>query len=385
MTETILFGFSSIFILYTYIGYPCLLFLLSRLFPSKIKKNWPAPAPVVSVVIAARNEAGQIAARLNNLLDQDYPSDKLEIIVVSDGSVDETDGIVRDQFCSDTEELPKVTLIIQQQPAGKPVALNLGVSSAKGEIIVFTDCRQIFAKNAISELVSNFADKEIGGVSGELFFIDADQDGLQVEMGAYWRYEKMIRKLESRWHSAIGATGAIYAIRKKLFHELPAATLLDDVLTPLNIVLSGYRLVFDNKAIAYDYVSKNVQQEWKRKVRTLSGNWQMLTLCPSILNPFHTRLFWQFFSHKLARLLIPYCLIVLFFSSIAGKGTLYSVFTFLQICFYLTALIASLFPRVRQNSLMRLCYFFCVLNLAALLSFWIWVSGRCENIWKPQK
>jgi poly-beta-1,6-N-acetyl-D-glucosamine synthase len=384
MTAEHSFIVAFVFILYTYLGYPCLLLLFTLLSAKAIKKRPFVELPFVSVVIAARNEAGQIATRLNNLLEQDYPADKLEIIVVSDGSVDDTNVIVFDQFVQNSELFPKIKLIIQPKPSGKPLACNLGVYSADGEIIVFTDSRQIFAKNAISELISNFSDCEIGGVSGELLFFDKKGDGLLLEMGAYWHYEKMVRKLESRWSSVMGATGAIYAIRKKLYHELPASTLLDDVLTPLNIVLAGYRVTFDHNAIAYDYASNNVQQEWKRKVRTLSGNWQILNLCPSVLNPFHIKLFWQFFSHKLARLLVPYFLITLFISSVTAEGMLYSMTALLQICFYLMVLIAFMFPQARQNALIRLCYFFCVLNVAALFSCWIWIFGRHENVWKPK-
>ncbi len=384
MTTEITFIFAAVFILYTYLGYPCLLFVFALLSTRVIKKQPFIEPPFVSVVIAARNEAERMASRLNNLLEQDYPSDKLEIIIVSDGSVDETNSIVCDQCTQQSELFPKISLITLPKPSGKPHACNRGVSSARGEIIVFADSRQIFAKNAISELVSNFSDCEIGGVSGELLFIDDTSEGLFLEMGAYWHYEKMVRKLESRWHSVIGATGAIYAIRKNLYQKLPASTLLDDVLTPLNIILAGYRITFDQSAIAYDYVSKNVRQEWKRKVRTLSGNWQIVNLCPSVLNPLHIRLFWQFVSHKVARLLVPYCLVILFVSSLAAKGIVFSAFAILQICFYVLALVAFIFPQIRHNSLIRLCYFFCALNLAALVSFWIWIFGQCQNIWKPE-
>lgn len=302
-----LFWFSLIFILYTYAGYPALLFVWSRLFPKPVLKAYMKPEPLVSVVIAARNEEKNIRPRIENLVRQDYPAEKLEIIVVSDGSNDATVQIVRHLI----EELerspgrPPLKLIEVAENKGKPYALNLGVAEARGEIIVFADSRQIFDGSAVSALVSNFSDTAVGGVSGELFLIDDARDGAPVEMGVYWTYEKWIRKAESRSGSVVGATGAIYAIRRGLYQSLPEDTLLDDVLTPLNIIMQGHRVVYEGRAKAYDHVSGNVQQEWRRKVRTLAGNWQLLKLRPPLSSFRENPIFWRFMSHKILRLVVP--------------------------------------------------------------------------------
>lgn len=323
------------------------------------------------------NEERNIKKRLENLLSQDYPPEHMEIIVVSDGSTDRTEEIV-ESFRGDAIKL--FSLGIRK---GKAAALNRGVKEAKGEIIVFTDARQLFEPDAISHLVANFADSGVGCASGELIFLKNDESGIQAEIGAYWRYEKWIRKNESSSGSVVGATGAIYAIRKDLYRYLPVGTLLDDVLTPMSIVMQGYRCVFDGAAVAYDIVSKDVAQEWKRKVRTLAGNWQLLTLYPSLLLPWQNPCWWRFLSHKIFRLLVPFLLLAMVVFSALAEGPLYSVFTCLQLALYGIAGIGMLVPTARKIRIVNLSYFFLVMNLAAVAGFWSWVTGGCRTAWQP--
>ena len=316
----IIYWLSLSFIVYTYIGYPVLLYVWSKILPRDINKGDPEYKPSVSVLIAARNEEDNIESRIENLIAQDYPKDKMEIIIVSDGSSDGTNDIV-EQLSNDSNDLKDkksnlINLISYASSRGKPYAINMGIANAKGEIIVFADCRQRFAKNAITELVANFNDVSIGCVSGELVFEESPGSSIEKEMGMYWKFEKSIRKLESRTGSVPGATGAIYAIRKKLFSSLPEQTLLDDVLIPLNVRMQGYRVIFDSKALAYDFVSNDISLEKKRKVRTLAGNWQLLVLRPALIIPVINSLWLKFLSHKIFRLLVPYFVILLFISTL---------------------------------------------------------------------
>ena len=378
----IIFWFSLAFITFTYAGYPLTLFILSRLFSMPVAKKAVNDPPFVSVVIAAKNEAGRIERRIKNLLEQDYPAEKLEIIVISDGSIDATQSIVEGLAVGLAAGKARITCHANFPSQGKPTALNLGVQVAKGEIIVFADARQLFNPNSVSQLVANFSDPTVGGVSGELIFLENCESNIKAQMGAYWKYEKAIRRMESRSGSVVGATGAIYAIRKTLYQQLPAETVLDDVLTPMNIIMQGHRVVFDGDALAYDTLSKDVENEWRRKVRTLAGNWQIISLQPRLFNPRKNILFFRFFFHKLARILVPFFLIILFFTSIMQGGFLFTIVSSLQILIYTAAFAACCYPSAQRYSIIKFIYFFFSLNCAAIVGFFIWTSGRCSDVWK---
>jgi poly-beta-1,6-N-acetyl-D-glucosamine synthase len=303
--------------------------------------------PRVTVVIAARNEGENIERRIRNIIDQDYPKERLEVIIVSDGSEDATDDIVK-TIIKETELWAKGFLRIHSfKPSlGKPFCINMGVAAANGDFIVFTDCRQRFADNAIKELIKNFVDEKVGCVSGELVFEETPGSSIEAEMGAYWRFEKWLRKLESVTGSVPGATGAIYAVRKKLFRPLPVQTLLDDVLIPMHICMQGFRTIFEGKAIAYDMVSMNLGFEKKRKIRTLAGNWQLLILEPKLLSPFKNPIWARFFSHKILRLLIPHCFIAIMIVAFCLKTFCSIVFISLVFLFFLISLLPPLQGRL---------------------------------------
>jgi poly-beta-1,6-N-acetyl-D-glucosamine synthase len=370
----VLFWVMFFFILYTYVGYPLLLWLVPRFKRLGVCKT--VFKPRVSIVLAVLNEESRIGARLENLLQQGYPPGKLEIIVVSDGSTDCTCAVVR----SFGENGVKLVELASRQ--GKAVALNQGVALATGEIIVFADARQRFELDAVANLVANFSDPMVGCVSGELVLLSDSESQIKAEMGAYWRYEKWIRKMESLTGSVVGATGAIYAIRRELFRSLPAMTILDDVLTPLNVVCQGYRCLFDGRSVAYDTISLDAAQEWHRKVRTLAGNWQLLSLCPALLVPWLNPCWWRFLSHKIMRLIVPFALLLLFASGMMLHGGFYMAATAAQLLFYGMALAGCRVPAVRRVRIASFCYFFLVMNAAAVSGFWLWITGRSGAAWK---
>ncbi len=382
MKPEILFWFSLSFIVYTYLGYPLLLYFIALLRPQNIRKIRSLEPPTISVVIAVKDEADRVIQRLTNLCTQDYPLEKLEIIVISDGSKDETEAKVRQFQGQNCVPTPAVRLLVQPESMGKAMALNAGVNSASGEIIIFTDCRQTFASDTIRELAVNFSDNTVGCVSGELHFIESHASKIEVEMGAYWRYEKMIRRLESTTGSVVGATGAVYGIRRNLYTAIPQGTLLDDVYCPLQCYLRGGRVVFDGKAKAYDIVSDGVTTEWKRKVRTLAGNWQLFSLIKELRNPLSFGLWWKFYSHKVARLLVPFLLPVVFFTSEVSQDGFYSLMAGVQVLFYFLVLVAAIFPSLRKQKVIGLSYFFFVLNLAAVIGWWRWFRGDLEKCWR---
>ena len=350
------FWVSAIVVAYVYVGYPLLLAAWARLRPAgsgipRRPTTRPEGLPFVSVVLAARNEGHQLARRLKNLLAQDYPADRLEIVVVSDGSTDDT-ALVAASYA------PRVRCIALP-PGGKALALNAGVREAHHPILVFADARQRFAPDAVRRLVAPFADPRVGGVSGELHLAEARDEGERSApsspangadarhvggvgegVGLYWAYEKWIRWQESKVASVVGATGAVYALRRAAWQDLPANAILDDVVAPMRAVLAGYRVVFEPRARAFDITPSNADAERRRKTRTLAGNYQLLRLEPRLLVPGLNPVWLQFVSHKIGRLLVPHALVVLLVSStaLANAGPVYSLALILQVAFYVLAL-----------------------------------------------
>lgn len=311
------------FIIYTYAGYPLLIFIWAVFFPKKTAKVHNTCEPAISIVIAAHNEEHNIKKRMANLMAQDYPHDKMEIILVSDGSTDNTCRVI-EKIIKENNAVSgnryDIKLIRLNENMGKAVALNTGVESAEGEFVIFTDARQEFEYDALRELVANFNDPFVGCVSGELVFYKDGENRVPTEMGFYWNLEKMIRKMESRTGSVPGATGAIYAIRRSLFVPIPKDTLLDDVFVPMMVVFKGYRTIFDPDAVAWDIPSKHVSQEKARKIRTLVGNYQLLELVPDLLIPNENPIFFRYFSHKICRLFVPFAFILFLLSSFMLTG-----------------------------------------------------------------
>jgi cellulose synthase/poly-beta-1,6-N-acetylglucosamine synthase-like glycosyltransferase len=223
---------------------------------------------------------------------------------------------------------------------GKATALNIGVAAATRDIVVFADARQRFSPNAIAELVSVFHDQAVGAVSGELILVAGDQVGEVHEgVGLYWQYEKLIRRSESAIASVVGATGSIYAVRRALYVPLAPNTLLDDFLVPMRIVLAGYRVIFLRAARAFDFPSATASREFSRKVRTLAGNFQAVAMEPRLLDPRANPVLFQFVSHKLLRLIVPYFCIAAWVSSALLTGPVYLAFFVVQTVFYAIGLV----------------------------------------------
>jgi poly-beta-1,6-N-acetyl-D-glucosamine synthase len=338
----IVFWTSAFVIAYVYAGYPLLLAAWARIAPRPPQKRpfaagaWPS----ISIIVAARNEAARLPARLDNLLELDFDGAR-EIIVVSDGSTDGTAQALAPYLHAH----PNVSLL-EVPVGGKPLALNAGVAAATGDLVVFADARQRFCKTALVSLASNFSDPQIGGVTGELI-LDCETgeaastigDGV----GAYWKYEKWLRRHEGLISSTLGATGAIYAIRRSLWRPLPADTLLDDVLAPMRVVLAGWRVVFDEDATAEDRTAPDAAAEARRKRRTLAGNYQILAQEPRLLIPIVNPVWLQYASHKIGRLLVPWALLGAFVSSaaLAASTWVYTCAFVAQAAFYALALLGA--------------------------------------------
>jgi biofilm PGA synthesis N-glycosyltransferase PgaC len=366
----LLFWFSLGTVSYTYFGYALLLAINARLRQKPLLRSQMIPS--VSIVIAAHNEERQLRAKLSNLESLLYPRDRLQILIASDGSTDSTTQILH-------ESAARVTPIILNQPCGKASALNEATRFATGEILVFLDVRQTVDANAISELVTCFADPEVGAVSGELLLEPAAGGAAHDGLGIYWRIEKAVRKLESQSGSVVGVTGAIYAIRRELFVEIPQGTILDDVLVPMNVARQGRRVVFQPTAIARDRIFVERGKEFSRKVRTLTGNYQLVQLAPWLLSPANPLLF-RFVSHKLLRLFVPFFLLAMAVSSAILGGAFYKIALVAQLICYGLAGLGVLRPASRDVKPIAIAYAFVLLNLAAVAAFSNFVQGR-NKVW----
>ena len=327
----LLFWASAFVVVYVYLLYPALLGLWARVAPRPVCAE--PHTPPLSIIVAARNEAERLSARLDNLLELDYPLGRLQIVVVSDGSTDATAEIL-------TSYAPAVESVLITG-GGKARALNEGVARARHDILVFADVRQRFAADALRALVAPLADPTVGGVSGELI-LDAEGEsngsGIGEGVGGYWKYEKWLRRQESLIGSMMGATGAIYALRRHLWQPLPEHTILDDVLAPMRAVMASTRVVFEAGARAFD-TTVSSPHELRRKIRTLAGNFQILWLEPRLLDPRKNPVWLQYLSHKVGRLLVPYALLALLFSSavLGTASTFYALAFTAQFAFYALA------------------------------------------------
>ena len=252
----------------------------------------------MTVIISAYNAAEHLPAKLASCLALDYPAELLSVLVVSDGSTDATEQVVQALSAADS----RVRLLAY----AKAACLNDAVAATTTPLLLFTDARQRLDAAAARRLAAHFADPAVGGVSGALEIAASDgADGVVASAGLYWQMEKKLRAAEAVVHSTVGATGAIYALRREAFAPIPAETILDDVLIPMTAVMAGWRVLYDMQAVAFDVASVSESQERRRKIRTLAGNFQLLALRPSLLSPRRNPLWWQFASHKIFRVLAP--------------------------------------------------------------------------------
>ncbi len=385
------FGYSLIFLYalsilaltYTFVGYPLLLILLGKLRSRPIQRRHISPRVVVIIVV--HNGERLIEQKLITCFAQEYPAAQLRVLVVSDGSTDRTCDIVEEfkKKCLSTMQL---TLLALPERRGKAACLNDAAIACDEEIFVFTDARQALHKLAVRSLVDNFSDSEVGAASGQLVFEKEGMTDFGAGMDAYWRYEKFLRKSQSRTGSMVGVTGALYALRRQYFRPIPQETILDDVLIPMNVVMQGKRVIFENDALAYDKPSRNIAHEKTRKVRTLAGNFQLILKHPKLLNPWRNSIAIHFFSHKLMRLTTPLALLTAFVTNIflvaRHDELLFKVTLTLQGLGYGAAVVGFILPQMKKSIVFRLPMAFLSLNWFVVLGFVDYFSNREVHLWK---
>lgn len=372
-----IFWLSVFGLFYIYLGYPLLIWLLAMFRPRPVKKGECNEA--VSVVIAAHNEESVISRKLGSLLASRSAHQIAEVLIGSDGSTDRTAAACREVGDA------RIRVVEFPERRGKASVLNDLIPQCKSAIVVLTDARQDVHPDAIGALLSNFADAEVGVVSGGLVFRSSGADGgaTAAGMGAYWAYEKLIRKSESRAGSVPGATGALYAVRKELAGCIPAETVLDDVAIPMLAIEKGSRCVFEDNAFVYDLPSETLAQESVRKRRTLAGNAQLIALFPRWLVPWRNPIWFSFVSHKMARLASPLLLAAMLLTNIGAVvcGPVYSTLLILQCVFYVFAA-AGRASKGRRRSVFGLPFLFMALNAATFLGVLDALRGRVRPAWR---
>lgn len=366
--------------LYTYIGYPLLLAALAA-FRREEKDPVEPYCPPLSVLIAARNEAGSIGRKLEATLALDYPADRLEIVVVSDGSTDGTDEIVR---CFPD---PRVRLIRVDAHLGKTYAQNVGIKACNGEVVVFSDATSHYDRMALKFLAARYRDPRVGAVSGRYYYVDPTRSS---PTGAgsivFWNYENVIKTFQSRISTLTGCSGCIYSVRRSAYQPL-APNLCSDLVEPLCIVRTGLRVAFEPRAVAYEETTTSNRQEFKMRVRVATRGMRGIASVPELWNVArHGWVAFQLLSHKILRWLVPIWLCVLLVANaVLTRIPFYNRVFCVQVCFYGFVCLSSKWPLYRRWRLLGLPVFFVTINAAMLVAIWQLFRGNRYVVWETDR
>ncbi len=368
------FIFCTALIAYAWAGYAMLAWVLARVFPRPVRRCTAAPT-AISIVVAAYNEVANIERRIHELLELLARFDpESELIVVSDGSTDGTEVVARRM------KHPQLRVIEQPRNMGKATALNTGVAAASNHIIVFADARQRWAPDAILCMLGNFADQTVGAVSGNMVL--ENHDGTLAGVGLYWKLEKFIRHNESRRFSTVQVSGSISAVRKGLYESIPPGTILDDMYWPLGVAMRGYRVIHEPRAYAYDRLPEKSRDEFRRKVRTLSGNLQLVMLRPTLLLPLRNPSWFALVNHKLLRLVVPWAMLGALFACTVSAELLLREALLAQLLLYGVGVLALVWRPVGRNRVANAIASLMMLNAAAAVAWYVYAAGRSGTSWK---
>jgi glycosyltransferase involved in cell wall biosynthesis len=367
--------------LYPYLGYPLCVVLLSIVHPRPVRTGDITPR--VTVVVAAYNEASHIETTILNKLDQDYPEELLDLIVVSDSSTDETDAVLRRLV----QQHPRVSYFRQQSRNGKTAALNLMVARARGEIIVFADANSMYRRDTVRRLVAPFDDPQVGYVTGQMRYMDLNGSLIGDGCTAYMRYENWLRSCETRIGSIVGVDGGVDAVRRSLYQPMRPDQLPDLVL-PLSVVEQNHRVIFVPQALLQEESLTTETAEYQMRVRVALRAFWALRDKRSLLNPLRYPLYsWQLASHKLLRYLsfIPLGAAALLNWVLLPAGGIFEALALLQCCAALLTYLVLRGPQgLRGFSLARYCYYFLLLNWASAVAFARFLHGEKQVLWQPR-
>lgn len=387
----IAFWFSILLLFYTYLGYGLLLYFLIRM--SGKRRTQPAPPvrewPEITFVVAAYNERDWIGRKLQNSLGLDYPSEKLKLLFVTDGSDDGTPERLR-TLTDHTE--PEVTITHRPERKGKIAAVHRVMPEVRSPIVIFSDANTLLNKDAVKNIVRHYEDPAVGGVAGEKRIIQGEkEEASSAGEGFYWRYESQLKKWDAQLYSVVGAAGELFSIRTELYEYIPTDTIIEDFYLTLRIAQRGYRIMYETDAYAMETASASVPEELKRKIRIAAGGLQAIYRLAPLLNIFrYGRLSFQYISHRVLRwTLAPLALPVLFFSNLAivtatePTAFIYQLTMFGQILFYLGALLGwQLEGKKMRSKFLFVPYYFCMMNYAVYRGFLRVISGRQSVVWE---
>jgi cellulose synthase/poly-beta-1,6-N-acetylglucosamine synthase-like glycosyltransferase len=372
----IVFWLAAFLLFYVYAGYPLLLALIGMF----VRRRRPEPGyyPQISVLIAAYNEEAAIERKIRQTLALEYPAEKLEVLVLSDCSTDRTDEIVK-AFPD-----PRVRLVRMPERRGKTHAQNEGIRHARGEVIVFSDATAIYHAKALKYLACNYQDSSVGAVSGRYQYFDPEgQSPTGLGSIAFWNYENLIKKLQSRIKTITGCCGCIYSVRKSAYTEL-ADDVISDLVQPLQAIRKGYRVVFEDRALAYEETTQSTAEEFSMRVRVVTRAMRGLLSVSELLKPW--KFFWpafQLWSHKVLRWMVPlFLLTILAANLLLLDSPLYRITLAAQLIFYGAAVVNMLAPLHRKWKPLGIPLFFCTLNAAALVSMVEICRGRKYVTWQ---
>jgi cellulose synthase/poly-beta-1,6-N-acetylglucosamine synthase-like glycosyltransferase len=374
----IIFWLSVAALFYVYVGYPILVYLVSLVFPKKI--NRAAFEPKITILITAYNEEKAIRTKLENTLEVDYPHDKLEILVASDGSTDRTDAIVK-EFAAQG-----VRLFRQEGRKGKTYTQNKAVEQASGEIILFSDATTAYKSDVLREILPNFADAGIGCVAGKLIYVDNSASNVGKGAKSYWNYETFLKESESRACSLIGASGCLYAVRKSAYLPMYPEACSDFLICTI-VYEQGLRSIYEPHAICFEETNRQTDKEMKMRVRVVGQTFTDLWRNRKMMNPLRSGFYAvELVSHKVLRYAVPLFLLSIFVSNavLMIHSPLFEIIFLLQIAFYFLAALGWMLEKISGNiGVFAIPHYFVLANLASVFGFYKFLRGERYATWEP--
>ncbi len=381
----ILFWLLALLVAYTYVGYgvviAALAFIKQKINPEKPFSE--AFEPAVTLIVAAYNEEEWIKEKAKNMLELDYPQEKMQILFVTDGSDDNTPEILK--------EYDQFTLLHKPERAGKIAAMERAVTFAENPILIFSDANALLNKEAVKNIVRHYNDPEIGAVAGEKRIIVAKNDSASgAGEGFYWKYESFLKKMDYKFYSVVGAAGELFSVRRDLYEPVHKNAILDDFMISLTINEKGYRVAYEPDAYASELPSESVEAEWTRKTRIAAGGIQSILWLKSLLNPFkHGRLTFQYVSHRVLRwTLVPLSIIFLFILNLflIGHKPIYDLLIIFQLFIFILGFAGYLLENKKiRFKLFFIPYYVLMMNLAVFVGFKRFISGKQTVLWAKAK
>jgi poly-beta-1,6-N-acetyl-D-glucosamine synthase len=380
-----IFWLSCFIIFYNYVGYAIFVFLANFLAKRREKPDQTEFFPSVSFIVAAFNEEDCIEKKIINSLSLNYPPEKIEFIFITDGSTDETAGIVR--------RYPSIQLLHRPERNGKTAAINRAVEHAANDILIFSDANTILNDNAVPNIARHYRNKRTGGVAGEKKILSStDFDDVGSGEGLYWKYESVLKRLDSDFYSVVGAAGELFSLRRELYEPVPDYVILDDFIISMRVAQRGYRIVYEPNSYALELPSFSIEDEQKRKIRIAAGGFQaMVMLKPVLLFWKQPRLSFLYFSHRVLRwTLSPLCLLLVFMSNLillfVSPDNFYKFFFIGQLVFYGMAVLASVIAlKTGIFKIFKLAYYFVFMNLSVIQGFFRFLRGKQPAAWEKAK